>query len=273
MASNINYISIDETYPMAGKDNDSQGFRDNFHYIKNSFSAAKSEIEEIQLYGARTDQANNFNNLNITNANLVNCSQGVYNGGTTAVIDFANGPFQVFTVNADDTIYTVTGFPGSAIGAGKITVHFFSTSIAKHSISINITGTNLLKSAAVKALTAPILCTQTTASTDFITCASTARLLVNQPIQFSGTGIGGIAQGNNYYVKIIDADGYRFSVSTTISNGIAGDTLQLSDQTASTMSINPKIIIPNPTTPLVFEFWSTDGGTNVLMDYRGTFSA
>jgi hypothetical protein len=273
MASNINYINIDETYPMAGKDNDSQGFRDNFHYIKNSLSAAKNEIEDIQLYGARKDQVNNFNNLNITNANFVNCSQGVYNGGTTTLIDFANGPYQVFTVNADDTVFTVTGFPGSAIGAGKITVHLFSTSIAKHSISFNITGTNLLKSTAVKALTLPIVCSQTTASTDYITCASTATLLVNQPIQFSGVGIGGIAQGNNYYVKTIDADGYRFSVSTTVNNGVAGDTLQLSDQTASTMSIAPKIIVPNPTTPLVFEFWSTDGGTNVLMDYRGTYSA
>jgi len=40
MASNINFSSIDETFPIAGKDNDSQGFRDNFQSIKNSLEAA-----------------------------------------------------------------------------------------------------------------------------------------------------------------------------------------------------------------------------------------
>ena len=34
MASNIDNTSIDATYPIAGQDNDSQGFRDNFTVIK-----------------------------------------------------------------------------------------------------------------------------------------------------------------------------------------------------------------------------------------------
>jgi hypothetical protein len=273
MASNINYIGIDETYPVAGKDNDSQGFRDNFHIIKNNFSAAKSEIEDLQLYGARKDQANNFSNQNITNANFVNCSQGVYNGSTTStVIDYSLGSYQTFTVNADNTIYTVTGFPGSSVGAGKLTVHMFSSSTVQHSIVFNITGTNLLKSAAAKALTTTVACSQTTASTDYITCASTANLTVNQPIKFSGTAIGGLVTGNTYYVKSIYS-ATQFSVSSTSSSGVAQDTFQLSDQTGSTMSIAPQIVISSPTNPMVFEFWTTDGGTNILMDYRGIYSA
>ena len=32
MASNINPNNIDTTYPVAGQDNDSQGFRDNFPF-------------------------------------------------------------------------------------------------------------------------------------------------------------------------------------------------------------------------------------------------
>ena len=35
MASNINYVNVDETFPVAGQDNDSQGFRDNFSTIRN----------------------------------------------------------------------------------------------------------------------------------------------------------------------------------------------------------------------------------------------
>ena len=45
MASNIDTTSIDATFPVAGQDNNSQGFRDNFNVSKNNFTAAKSEIE------------------------------------------------------------------------------------------------------------------------------------------------------------------------------------------------------------------------------------
>ena len=48
MASNINYNNIDQTFPVAGVDNDSQGFRTNFLNIKNNFQYAKSEIEDLQ---------------------------------------------------------------------------------------------------------------------------------------------------------------------------------------------------------------------------------
>jgi hypothetical protein len=42
MASNINYVNVDESFPVAGQDNDSQGFRDNFATIKSSLASAKS---------------------------------------------------------------------------------------------------------------------------------------------------------------------------------------------------------------------------------------
>ena len=48
MASNINPNNIDGTYPVAGQDNDSQGFRTNFTNIKNNFTNAKSELEDLQ---------------------------------------------------------------------------------------------------------------------------------------------------------------------------------------------------------------------------------
>ena len=48
MPCNINANNIDGNYPIAGQDNDSQGFRDNFTNIKNNFVFAKSEIEDLQ---------------------------------------------------------------------------------------------------------------------------------------------------------------------------------------------------------------------------------
>ena len=48
MASKIVPGNVDGTYPKAGQDNSSQGFRDNFTAIKNNFTEAKSEIEDMQ---------------------------------------------------------------------------------------------------------------------------------------------------------------------------------------------------------------------------------
>lgn len=48
MASNINPTNIDGNYPVAGQDNDSQGFRDNFTNIKNNLQFAKSELDDLQ---------------------------------------------------------------------------------------------------------------------------------------------------------------------------------------------------------------------------------
>jgi hypothetical protein len=48
MASLINPNNIDTAYPIAGQDNDSQGFRDNFTNIKTNFEFAESEIDDLQ---------------------------------------------------------------------------------------------------------------------------------------------------------------------------------------------------------------------------------
>lgn len=48
MASNINPAQIDGNFPIAGQDNDTQGFRDNFTNIKTNLTFAKMEIDDLQ---------------------------------------------------------------------------------------------------------------------------------------------------------------------------------------------------------------------------------
>jgi hypothetical protein len=48
MSSNINPNNIDTAYPVAGQDNDSQGFRDNFTNIKTNFEFAEEEINDLE---------------------------------------------------------------------------------------------------------------------------------------------------------------------------------------------------------------------------------
>ena len=48
MASNIEPGNVDGAYPVAGQDNDSQGFRDNFTNLKTALDTAKTEITDLE---------------------------------------------------------------------------------------------------------------------------------------------------------------------------------------------------------------------------------
>lgn len=52
--SNINPQNIDGTYPIAGQDNNSQGFRDNFTNTINNFTFAAAELTDLQTYAVLT---------------------------------------------------------------------------------------------------------------------------------------------------------------------------------------------------------------------------
>ena len=121
MASSISTASIDTAFPVAGQDNDSQGFRDNFGTIRSNFTAAKSEIEALQDNSAKKNEANNFLGNNITNANFVNVSEELNAGGTlqsSVDVNFTLGSVQTFTIGGDLTL-TTTGWPASG-KVGKI---------------------------------------------------------------------------------------------------------------------------------------------------------
>jgi len=114
-ASNINTTDIDEQYPVAGVDNDSQGFRDNFDTIKSNFVSAKSEIEDLQDNTARLDVDNDFGLKTIERANFVNTTQEIHaNGNLTSGqnISFENGHYQTVGVGANLTL-TLSDWPES----------------------------------------------------------------------------------------------------------------------------------------------------------------
>ena len=97
MASNIIHETIDGEYPVAGIDNDSQGFRDNFTVIKSSLAAAKTETEDLQTNVSRKDTDNNHAGNKIIDAELDHITLafipiGTVNGAQN--ISFLNGHYQ-----------------------------------------------------------------------------------------------------------------------------------------------------------------------------------
>mgnify|MGYP001089932224 CR=1 FL=1 len=112
MASSIISTTIDETYPVAGQDNDSQGFRDNFTIIKDNFAAAKSEIETLQDTTAKLNADNGFDNNTQSQLNLKEYTVQLNESNSAVNVDysFTNGQFVKFQAQGDLTI-NITDWP------------------------------------------------------------------------------------------------------------------------------------------------------------------
>lgn len=198
MASQINTTNIDENFPVAGQDNDSQGFRDNFATIKNNFDFASSEISDLQDSTAKVDQNNNFNFNDIINANI---DASVYTlKAETAItasqnINWDNGSYQIFRVEdpAPQTSITLTLAEWPATGTYAVTRVALESDGTSRDVYFNI---------------------------------------------------------NNGSLKVDDA--WRSAFTDAVTAIPTGDT---------------------PDSPLVFEFWTYNGGTTVFGRYLGQYSA
>lgn len=109
MTSAINPNNINGEYPVAGQDNNTQGFRDNFTNIKVNFQYAETEITNLQANSISkvSTSVNEFNDSVIYGARLQNTGYIQVNRGNVAPvanINYAAGSFQTITANAATTL-------------------------------------------------------------------------------------------------------------------------------------------------------------------------
>jgi len=137
MASEIIFSTIDEEFPAAGQDNDTQGFRDNFSIIKAALAKASIEIGTLQnntagLELSEIEGGSDFNENLISNATLKgNIESLVSQGSRTGSVElnFGNGNYQVVKVEGGNIDFNVVGFPQE--GAAKITLELFGDGTAR----------------------------------------------------------------------------------------------------------------------------------------------
>jgi hypothetical protein len=121
MTSAINPNDIDGTYPVAGQDNNSQGFRDNFTNTKTNFQYAANEITDLQtnvvlkaaLTGTTLDNdmgGSPLSNANISDFSAVAAILGTLSGSVT--IDYTAGHYQTVTTGASISL-AFTNFPAA----------------------------------------------------------------------------------------------------------------------------------------------------------------
>lgn len=139
MTSQVNPNNIDGTYPVAGQDNDSQGFRDNFTNIKNNFAFIKNEVEDLQAKAVLKSALSNTtlnNDLSASGTTLNNAQLTAYtetfadNGSLTGAqaINYQNGNFQKITTGSSLAL-SFANWPAAGI-VGRVNVWIRVTSTA-----------------------------------------------------------------------------------------------------------------------------------------------
>jgi hypothetical protein len=136
MASNINPQNIDGAYPVAGQDNDSQGFRDNFTNTRTNFSFAAAEITDLQnkaVLKAALDGTvlnNDMGGSILSNAQLQDMSEtrvalGTVSGAQT--INYAAGPYYTLTTSGSVSIAFTNFPPAGQVGRVRLQISVAST--------------------------------------------------------------------------------------------------------------------------------------------------
>ena len=152
MTSNINPNNINGAYPVAGQDNNSQGFRDNFTNTSTNFQYAANEITDLQnkavLKAALTGTTLNNDMLGsvLSNAQLQNMSSTSVPLGTltgTVTVNYAAGSYQTVTTGGNISL-AFTNFPAAGVLASvavQITVTNATFTVTlPAAVTLNTTG-------------------------------------------------------------------------------------------------------------------------------------
>ena len=290
MASNINYQDINEAYPVAGVDNDSQGFRDNFGTIKNSLSAAKSEVEALQSTTVKNNADNLMNFNKIQQVELVQAQLGT-NLGTqilaNTTIEYNRGHYQSLllayaTTSLQNVVLQFVNWPDAGM-YGKLYVQLASqdnkvrkviwdteaSGVFKYSDNYNnflkgyLTISTSLSSGAVPGV-GTIIEGQTSGATATVVAVDTSLIDPEDP----GAGVNNRLILNNVKGNFVNALGGEV---ITCKEGIMNNnniTLTTGDNGWSA----PSCIIDSSTKETILEFATYNGGQDVYVDIKGQFS-
>ena len=118
--SAINYSTINISFPAAGQDNDSQGFRDNFALIKSALGTAQSEITYLNTYAVDVTKnndigGNTFSNVVLRGSGLASTT-AVASSGTSNAITYAESHYRRYALGNSSNTFQVDYWPLSSYG-------------------------------------------------------------------------------------------------------------------------------------------------------------
>jgi hypothetical protein len=137
MTSQINPYNINGQYPVAGQDNNSQGFRTNFTNTSTNFEYAAQEITALQtnsvlnasLTNTGTPASNDLNQSTLFNGITYQMTEQLTTLGTVSTsttLDFNAGSYFTFTTGGSVTV-AFSNLPSANFGAWTVAITVAST--------------------------------------------------------------------------------------------------------------------------------------------------
>lgn len=137
MTSAIVSSTIDAAFPVAGQDNNSQGFRDNFQITKDGLAQAATEISDLQLNTAKLNDDNDFSGNIIQNAITKNLYGSVQTTTEpiTGNLDVSTGDYQRITLRDANVTLTLTNWPTTDNRFAKVRIHLENLQVSSRTIT------------------------------------------------------------------------------------------------------------------------------------------
>ena len=252
MASTITNLinTIDTTFPIAGQNNDSQGFRSNFSIIQSALLNTEAEIESIQATLSTQGPTNNVDAYYVTGTHVI------------ATTDFNIGGTNIITAGSNlNTIITAGGGSGNVLMSvntvSSIALDFVATN-ATTATSIYLFSTNNILTSSTFFVG---LNSYTATNVDYTTNLST--VIANQtPIIFNNPFIPGqpsvntfinraladnVTIGGDLFVNgVLSGGGFLNSLATNGYQQLPGGMIMQWGQTDVLTNDNTTITFPIP---------------------------
>ena len=225
MASQINVSNINGNFPQSGKDNPSQGLRDNFTNIKLALVTATTEITELQLTRAKLNDTNDFGFIDGSIQRAVVKNSGYTadnNAATDGTIDYRYASYHKSAITTDTT-FVVSNWPSSGIYS-QVRLEIAPVDSELHQIAFGVgAGTGTVHM--VNGVSLPYISTSTESTIwDIWTTDGGSNVFV----EFLNSSGGGVYEGGLGYDGSIGYSGsrgytgYRGSGGYTGSSGARG---------------------------------------------------
>lgn len=273
MTSAINPNNIDGAYPVAGQDNNSQGFRDNFTNTKTNFQYAADEITDLQnkavLKSALTGTTlnNDMNGSLLSNAQFQDISEtrvalGALSGSVN--INYAAGSYQTVTTSGNISL-AFTNFPAAgALGVVSVQITVASTAGVPHTVtfpsavSVNAVG--------IQGYASNVITFATTGTYTFVFSTSDGgtTITVNQSNQR-------LVPFNNSSEDITNTAGASLALTTSYFTTSAAETATLAAGTAGQIKVFTAVDVTagNMVVTVVNAGWKSSGTGTITFSARG----
>jgi hypothetical protein len=154
----MRYDDIDPAFPVAGQDNESQGFRDNFDAIQESLEYTSLILTSLQDTSVTLGEANVFTqNASINGVKLIAPSEEVFKSdaailpNSEVAVDYTNGSYHALILGGSGIKFVLSGWPellGDDVEDGRyarIRMHLTSNLVGQNRVpTFDITGSGTL---------------------------------------------------------------------------------------------------------------------------------